>query len=101
MNHKIHSESFAFSQDNGSVLKILRLQWRPSTDKFAYKIELKYTQDNTCTKRSILSRIARIYDPIGFLCPIIFFAKQFLQRLWCLGLDWDETPPVRLCENWK
>ncbi|KAJ8914927.1 hypothetical protein NQ315_016081 [Exocentrus adspersus] len=76
---KVYSESFSFTEDCNAMLKIFGLQWRPVVDCFSYKIETDV--DPICTKRHILSNIARIYDP--------------------LGLDWDERPPVLICEKWK
>ncbi|KAJ8937951.1 hypothetical protein NQ318_013208, partial [Aromia moschata] len=58
-------------------------------------------RDTLCTKRAILSQIARIYDPLGFLSPLTLFAKRILQILWTLGLDWDDTPPQDIVEAWS
>lgn len=37
------------------------------------------------TKINVLSNISRIFDPLGLLCPV------FLQRMWQLRINWDET----------
>lgn len=94
----INSQSFSFTNDDNSTLKILGLQWHMGADVFSFKIKPKI--ETTCTKRLILSNIARIYDPLGFLCPITFFAKRFIQQLWGLGMGWDEIPPYTICEKW-
>jgi hypothetical protein len=77
------------SGDSVASMNILGLQWLPSQDVFSFKVK---PTDRTCTKRTILSEIARIFDPLGFLSPLTFFAKHLIQQLWCLGLSWDETP---------
>lgn len=41
--------------------KTLVVNWTPRTDNFKFKINLAVSQT---TKRSILSQIARIYDPL-------------------------------------
>jgi len=52
------------------------------------------------TKRMILSQVARIYDPIGFAAAFIIRAKIGLQKLWQLGLDWDDEVPVAVQDQW-
>ena len=41
------------------------------------------------TKRSVLRKVATIFDPWGFVCPYILVAKILLQELWMRGYDWD------------
>lgn len=65
-------------------IKILGLRWQPSTDSFGYHVE---PLEKKCTKRNILSEIARIFDPLGFLMPLIIYAKQIMQNLWALSRD--------------
>ncbi|XP_055932060.1 uncharacterized protein LOC129962338 [Argiope bruennichi] len=43
----------------------------------------------TITKRKILSTVHRIFDPIGFSCPVTLEPKSLLQECWKLGLSWD------------
>ena len=53
------------------------------------------------TKRSILSRIALMFDPLGVLGPSIVLAKIFMQKLWRLKSDWDESLPEELHTEWQ
>lgn len=53
------------------------------------------------TKRGVLSVIARLYDPVGLLAPVTFWAKEFLQRIWKTGLQWDSKLPQDLADEWK
>jgi len=32
-------------------------------------------------KRCVVSSVAKVYDPLGFVTPITFFGKVFLQTL--------------------
>ncbi|XP_073953501.1 uncharacterized protein [Choristoneura fumiferana] len=41
------------------------------------------------TKREILSHIAKFYDPLGLVGPIIVSAKLIIQRLWSTKMGWD------------
>lgn len=44
------------------------------------------SRETSVTKRSILSDVAKIYDPLGWLAPVIIVAKLFIQELWLLNL---------------
>nr|XP_022921167.1 uncharacterized protein LOC111429476 [Onthophagus taurus] len=81
-----------------NCIKILGLQWDPTKDVFKYHYS---PRSNSITKRHILSDIARIYDPLGFLTPCTFKAKHIIQQLWQLQCDWDEIPPDYLVNQWK
>lgn len=84
-------------KDNCSV-KILGLYWDPVADVFSYRSE-PFT--SIPTKRSVLSAIAKIYDPLGTLAPITFWAKCFMQVLWKGGYDWDQPISEDLSCSWK
>jgi len=40
-------------------------------------------------KRTILSGTARLFDPFGWLAPIVIRAKLLIQTTWLQQLDWD------------
>ncbi|KAJ8977829.1 hypothetical protein NQ317_011913 [Molorchus minor] len=88
--------SLSFDSQDYSI-KILGLIWDPSNDHFKYNIA---PLDRPCTKRTILSELARIFDPLGFITPLTFFAKHLIQHLWTLGLQWDEVPPAEVLQVW-
>ncbi|CAK1584117.1 unnamed protein product [Parnassius mnemosyne] len=52
------------------------------------------------TKRHVLSKIARLYDPLGWIAPIIVTAKIYIQKLWKSGLSWDEALTESLMKEW-
>jgi Pao retrotransposon peptidase len=45
------------------------------------------------TKRHIVSTVARIFDPIGWLQPTILLGKRFMQKLSADNFDWDAVVP--------
>ena len=53
------------------------------------------------TKRSVLSRIARIFDPMGWLVPVVIIAKIIMQSLWIFKVGWDEDLSDEISDRWK
>ncbi|XP_024869084.1 uncharacterized protein LOC112452878 [Temnothorax curvispinosus] len=84
---------------NSTDSRILGIQWDQARDvlQFSYK-----TQDysSIVNKRGILSEVAKLFDPLGLLGPMITSAKLILQELWQAGVEWDETVPQHLHSRW-
>lgn len=89
--------SVSLDSQEPSTLKVLGLKWDPSSDAFLFEIK---PSDRPCTKRSILSELARVFDPLGFLSPITIQIKSYIQKLWILGIGWDQTPPDEVISTW-
>ncbi|KAJ8963178.1 hypothetical protein NQ318_018643 [Aromia moschata] len=79
--------------------KTLGLHWSCKNDKLLYNVE-KIFNDQKCTKRTILSLTAKIFDPLGLLGPVIVIAKILLQSLWIEKLSWDEVLPFSILAKW-
>lgn len=79
------------------TVKILGLCWHPGEDTLGYSVR---RFEGPATKRKILSYISCIFDPLGLLCPVVSYAKQFLQYLFLLKVDWDEVLPDELTSKW-
>lgn len=58
--------------------RALGVQWCVSSDNFQFKVTVK---EHSLTRRGVLSTVASIYDPLGFLPPLILLGKQILQQL--------------------
>lgn len=86
--------------DDGSTLKTLGVFWDAQTDSIVYTVK-PVAQNKAATKRFILSEIAKIYDPLGLLGPVILGAKIIIQKLWQLKLDWDESLPQSINTEWS
>ncbi|GFW71525.1 uncharacterized protein TNCV_2309601 [Trichonephila clavipes] len=81
--------------DNFATLtetKTLGVSWKPNLDCFL--IKLKVCLNSSYTKRDVLSSIAKIFDPVGLMAPLISEAKIFLQRLWRSKLEWNDLLPA-------
>ncbi|XP_059058082.1 uncharacterized protein LOC131851587 [Achroia grisella] len=95
-------EDYRLSQhvefDKNDVLKILGLCWDPSNDVFTFNV---IPDERPCTKRNILSSVARLFDVLGLVAPVILYAKLLIKELWILKVDWDATPPPHIIKCWS
>lgn len=73
--------------------KTLGIVWLPHSDCFQYKIDLSFL-NSTITKRTVLSEIAKLFDPMGLISPIIVIGKLIMQEIWKLKVSWDESLPM-------
>ena len=89
--------------------KVLGTVWNNEKDEISFKVTMEKcpAEDSTdemnrkLTKRQILSRISRIFDPIGFAAAFLVRAKVAMQQLWQQGLDWDQELPIHEQNKWR
>ena len=60
-------------RDKLPMEQALGTQWDLKSDAFTFSTVLKPT-----TKRGIRSVVSSVYDPLGFLAPVVLSAKQIL-----------------------
>ncbi|XP_015754706.1 PREDICTED: uncharacterized protein LOC107334287 [Acropora digitifera] len=58
-------------------------------------------KDRPPTRRGILSVVSSIYDPLGFIAPLILSAKAILRDLCRKGLNWDDRIPHEDLVRWE
>ncbi|XP_066593609.1 uncharacterized protein [Prorops nasuta] len=97
VDKSVHAE---FVIDKGSILKTLGISWDAKKDVILYKVNPVRLSDKI-TKRNIISEIARIYDPLGLLGPVILYAKVIMQMTWKYKISWDESVPGELHTKWS
>ncbi|XP_043064470.1 uncharacterized protein LOC122320342 [Drosophila ficusphila] len=95
--------------DNDDIIKTLGLYWLPNQDAFKYKIHAEVSLGST--KRIILSNIARLFDPLGLIAPVIVSAKLIIKDVtmakqtqkdgFQVFLGWDGPVPEELALRWK
>ncbi|XP_011859305.1 PREDICTED: uncharacterized protein LOC105556805 [Vollenhovia emeryi] len=76
----------------------LGLQWHPREDAFSFRMSPATTQQ--ITKRTVLSQTARLFDPLGWLAPVVIKAKILIQQLWLQRLDWDDQLACKDEREW-
>lgn len=93
-------ESKSFELVDDTSIKALGVHWTPLTDHFGFKVSLGPAQIPT-SKRSLLSDVSKLYDPLGWVSPVIVTGKILFQRLWLLGSTWDDDLPPELQQRWN
>ena len=86
--------------DKLHVERTLGMKWETTGDVFTYDTNVNTKR---LTRRSILSTVSSIFDPLGLLSPFILPAKKILQRLCSYKLGWDDPLPKeeeRLWHDW-
>ncbi|XP_065085542.1 uncharacterized protein LOC135707605 [Ochlerotatus camptorhynchus] len=81
-------------------IKALGIVWEPENDAFRFDSAIQ-PRDAPPTKRSILSDIAKLFDPLGLIVPVVVRAKILMQELWLLSSDWDEPVPDSIRIRWE
>ena len=86
---KAHSTAGCGEEES---VKVLGVTWLPGEDAFAFQ-GVTLPSGIVPTKRVVLSAMARLFDPLGFLTPFVMTSKCIFQELWQLGLQWDDPLP--------
>ncbi|XP_066585595.1 uncharacterized protein [Prorops nasuta] len=87
--------------DYDSSVKTLGVYWNPIADAFSFVLRNEFSETELTTKRTILSQISRLFDPLGWLSPCIVTVKILLQDLWIQKLDWDSPLSPEICNRWN
>lgn len=85
-------------RDQLPIEKALGAQWNEQQDTFTFSMEVR---PHTVTRRGILSVVGSMYDPLGFLAPVILPAKQIPQDLCRTKLGWDDEIPQDMAQRWQ
>lgn len=94
----IEVKNLDMDNDDLPVERVLGVQWCVQLDLLKFKIILK---DRPLTRRGVLSIISSIYDPLGFLAPVVLVAKGILQDLNRRHVGWDDPLPHDMVQKWK
>jgi len=90
------------TSDENTSVNILGLHWNPDTDEIPLASKLSIlTYENLRTKREVLQDISKIFDPLGFVSPVVIRAKILMQILWKAKIAWDEPLVEELHTQWK
>ena len=83
------------------VIKALGMVYEPQKDEFRF--EYAHETPARWTLRSMVSAVARLYDPLGLVTPFLMAGRAIVQLIWLSGKKWDESidaPTAKKCALW-
>ncbi|XP_055632542.1 uncharacterized protein LOC129773017 [Toxorhynchites rutilus septentrionalis] len=95
----LRDERNVLGLDPGASIKTLGLRWEPASDIFGFHGP-KWKDYSHITKRIVASDTTSLFDPPGFLGPVIVVAKMFVQDLWRRNRSWDEPLKNEIQQSW-
>ncbi|XP_036329728.1 uncharacterized protein LOC118741861 [Rhagoletis pomonella] len=86
--------------DETSTTKALGIRWNAKLDHFFFNVQ-DIVLKSSYNKREVLSIIAKLFDPAGWLAPIVVIAKILMQQIWLDGTTWDQPISSQTLSKWK
>ena len=88
-----------FGSENPCVQKSLCLSWDIIRDIFTYQVS---DDKKPFTKRGLLSTTNGLFDPLGFVAPVILGGRLIMrQAIQDTKVGWDDPLPEKLEEEWR
>jgi Pao retrotransposon peptidase. len=85
--------------EKASENKVLGMKWNTREDTLVFEVAVENIE--RLTRRSVLSRLAGLYDPLGLLAPIVVAGKIKMKELVVRGQDWDDDIPSVQSNWWR
>ena len=75
--------------------------WNPETDAVNFSVK-EIDVSTTLTKKAILSKISRLYDPLGLVSAVTIEVRIVLQDIWRANdYDWDDPLLDEMTAHWQ
>ena len=83
--------------------KILGMQWDADNDNLIIDVKdvAALAKRLPPTKRNVISVASKVYDPIGFICPITIQLKLLFQEICEAKGDWDNLLEGTVKHTWQ
>ena len=83
--------------------RVLGVRWDVSRDQLLFCLDVVVEGATSIlpTKRTVISLIGRVYDPLGFLSPITVRLKMLMQELCRDKMGWDQPLAGETLRKWK
>ncbi|XP_055590152.1 uncharacterized protein LOC129742295 [Uranotaenia lowii] len=116
-NSQLFLENIGETSTNDSVLfrenkntdteRVLGISWDPKADFFYFSTTPRLGYEAVLSgverpsKRSVLSCVMAMFDPLGLLAIFTVHGKIIMQDLWRTGCGWDDPIDDESFEKWK
>ena len=89
------------SEGTSNFDKILGQYWEKEKDVFKFILNDLTIPGHSVSKREMLAKTMKIYDPMGLLTNYTIEPKILIQEEWKLKMDWDQNIPPDLNRKWQ
>ena len=86
-------------QDERKTIGVLGMSWNMEEDTI--NVKDSFIDVTHMSKRTVLSGLASVFDPLGMFSPITLKAKLIMKQLWNEKLGWDDVIPEEMQAKWK
>ncbi|XP_062592880.1 uncharacterized protein LOC134254337 [Saccostrea cucullata] len=76
----------------------LGLSWDLNSDSFTFSDHLG---DRPFTQRGLLSTLNSLFDPMGFIAPLVITGRILARNICSAGTTWDEDLPDTYRQDWE
>jgi hypothetical protein len=83
-----------------NISKILGIKWDIKEDILIIPLNIPMMNEKN-TKRDVLKAIAKNYDPMGWISPVILTFKNYFQELWKDKTKWDDKLTNEQIKKWN
>ena len=84
--------------DKCELERSLGLYWNIGNDAFTFGVS---KNDKPITKRGLLAVINSVFDPLGFVAPVLLGGRIILRKALFKNTRWDDPLPQQQQDQWK
>ena len=89
-NQEFKNQLIPDDKDDSIVIQLLGITWDTNTDLMSLTHERLNEKWKVYSKRIILSEVAKIFDPLGLIAPLLLPIKLVIQKLRDSNETWDQ-----------
>ncbi|XP_053375012.1 uncharacterized protein LOC128547190 [Mercenaria mercenaria] len=91
-------QDIKIGSDTLPTQRSLGMNWNLETDTFTYTVS---KEEKPVTRRGVLSTVNSLFDPLGFVAPVVNQGRLLMRELIHETSDWDQPLPEAKLQQWK